>query len=131
VACHYHDAVDDLRKQEVRRLKHELPAEAVNDLKHTLWPFCKRSTELEAAERARVDTLLAYCGALRMAYDLREQLTTIFDTARSKADGLRRLAGRKERSEALRWLMEVAGHLAGSECERPSSVIKPAALSKG
>ena len=91
VACHCHDAVDDLRKQEVRRLKQELPAEVVIDLKHTLWPFRKRSTDLDPAERARLDTLLAYSPALRMAYTLREQLSTIFDTARSKADGLRRI----------------------------------------
>lgn len=91
VACHCHDAVDDLRKQEVRRLKQELPAEVVIDLKHTLWPFRKRSTDLDPTERARLDTLLAYSPALRMAYTLREQFSTIFDTARSKADGLRRI----------------------------------------
>ena len=91
VACHYHDAVDDLRKQEVRRLTHELPAAAASDLKHTLWPFRKRAADLDPVEQARLDTLLAYSPALRQAYRLREQLTTIFDTARSKADGLRRI----------------------------------------
>ena len=91
VACHYHDAVDDLRKQEVRRLKHELPAEAASDLKHTLWPFRKRAADLDLVEQARLDTLLAYSPALRKAYTLREQLATIFDTARSKTDGLRRI----------------------------------------
>jgi transposase len=91
VACHYHDAVDDLRKQEVRRLTHELPADAVSDLKHTLWPFRKRATDLDPVEQARLDTLLAHSPALRQAYSLREQLTTIFDTARSKVDGLRRI----------------------------------------
>lgn len=99
VACHYHDAVDELRKQEVRRLKHDLPAEAVTDLKHTLWPFRKRSTDLDPMERARLDTLLAYSPALRQAYRLREQLTTIFDTARSKADGLRRIRFWRQRVE--------------------------------
>jgi transposase len=91
VACHYHDAVDDLRKQEVRRLKHELPAAAATELKHTLWPFRKRSAALDPTERARLDRLLAYSPALRQAYTLREQLTSIFDTARSKTDGLRRI----------------------------------------
>ena len=99
VACHYHDAVDDLRKQEVRRLKHDLPAETVADLKHTLWPFRKRSTDLDPAERARLDTLLTYAPALHQAYRLREQLTTIFDTARSKADGLRRIRFWRQRVE--------------------------------
>jgi transposase len=99
VACHYHDAVDDLRKQEVRRLKHDLPAAAVSDLKHTLWPFRKRATDLDPAERARLDTLLAFSPALRMAYTLREQRTTLFETARSKADGLRRIRFWRRRVE--------------------------------
>jgi transposase len=91
VARHYRDSVDSLRKQEVRRLQKELPKAARDELKHTLWPFRKRATDLDDAEQARLDTLLAYSPALRQAYTLREELTTIFDTARSKADGLRRL----------------------------------------
>ena len=91
VARHYRDAVDELRKQEVRRLKKELPKEAHDDLKRTLWPFRKRSADLDAVEQERLSTLLAYSPALQQAYSLREELTTIFDTARSKADGLRRI----------------------------------------
>lgn len=91
VARHYRDGVDALRKQEVKRLKQELPTEAAEDLKRTLWPFRKRSTDLDAAEQERLDGLLSYSPALRTAYTLREQLTTIFDTARSKKDGLRRM----------------------------------------
>jgi transposase len=91
VARHYRDAVDELRTQELRRLKQELPKEQHADLKQTLWPFRKRAADLEPPERERLDMLLAYSPALQQAYTLREQLTTIFDTARSKADGLRRI----------------------------------------
>lgn len=91
VARHYRDGVDSLRKQEVRRLKKELPKEAHSDLKHTLWPFRKRSADLDDAEQRRLEALLSYSPALRRAYTLREELTRIFDTARSKADGLRRI----------------------------------------
>ena len=91
VARHYRGAVDALRKQEVRRLRKELPPNAHADLKHTLWPFRKRANNLDEDEQARLDTLLAYSPALQQAYTLREELTTIFDTARSKADGLRRI----------------------------------------
>lgn len=91
VARHYRDGVDELRKQEVRRLNKELPKQAQPELKHTLWPFRKRSADLDDAEQTRLSALLAHSPALRMAYTLREQLTTIFDTARSKADGLRRI----------------------------------------
>jgi transposase len=91
VACHYRDAVDDLRKQEVRRLQKELPKAAQDNLKRTLWPFRKRAGDLDTAEQERLDALLAYSPALCQAYTLREELTVIFDTARSKADGLRRI----------------------------------------
>ena len=97
VACHYRDAVDTLRKQEVRRLKNVLPKDAADDLKHTLWPFRKRATDLDAVEYERLEALLAHSPALRQAYSLREELTTIFDTARSKADGLRRIGWWRQR----------------------------------
>jgi transposase len=109
IARHYRDAVDELRKQEVRRLKQELPKAEADGLKHTLWPFRKRSGTLDDADQERLDTLLAYSPQLRQAYTLREQLTTIFDTARSKADGLRRIRywrARVERS-GLRCLFGV------------------------
>ena len=99
VARHYRDAVDELRKQELRRLKKAVPTEASDELKHTLWPFRKRSTDLDAAEQGRLDVLLAYSPALGQAYTLREELTTIFDTARSKADGLRRIRFWRRRVE--------------------------------
>jgi transposase len=91
VARHYRDAVDELRKQELRRLKKELPKDAQEGLKHTLWPFRKRCSTLDAVEQERLDRLLSYSPELRLAYTLREELTRIFDTARSKADGLRRI----------------------------------------
>jgi transposase len=91
VARQYRNAVDELRKQEVQRLKKDLPKAAQDDLKQTLWPFRKRAADLEAEEQVRLDGLFAHSPLLKQAYILREQLTRIFDTARSKKDGLRRI----------------------------------------
>jgi len=91
VACHYRDAVDTLRKHELRRVRKELPDAAQDDLKQTLWPFRKRTADLTDAEQERLTSFLAYSPALQLAYTLREELSAIFDTARSKADGLRRI----------------------------------------
>jgi transposase len=99
VACHYRDAVDDLRLQEVRRLSKELPKEQFDDLKHTMWPFRKRKADLTPEEQSQVDALFAHSPAIKAAYTLREELTTIFDTARSKADGLRRIRFWRQRVE--------------------------------
>ena len=67
VARHYRDAVDDLRKQKVRRLKKELPKESHDDLKRTLWPLRKRSADLDARERERLAALFAHSPALLQA----------------------------------------------------------------
>jgi transposase len=91
VARQYRHAVDQLRKQEIRRLQKELPKAAQDDLKHTLWPFRKREADLDVEEQARLEGLFAHSPILQQAERLREQLTTIFDTARSKKDGLRRI----------------------------------------
>jgi transposase len=99
VARQYRTAVDTLRISEVRRLKKELPKEAHDALKHTLWPFRKREADLDDAEQQRLDGLLAYSPALAQAYRLREELTDIFDTARSKVDGLRRIRFWRQRVE--------------------------------
>src|SRR5436190_2046695 len=80
---HYRDGVDELRKQELRRLQKELPKAAQDDLKRTLWPFRKRADDLDAEEKERLEGVLVHSPALRHAYTLREKLTTIFDTARS------------------------------------------------
>jgi transposase len=97
IARHYREGVDALRRQEVKRLKQELPKETHKDLKHTLWPFRKRSGDLDDEEQVRLETLLAHSPALRQAYRLREQLTTIFDTARGRLEGLRRIGYWRER----------------------------------
>jgi transposase len=91
VARHYRDGVDQLRKQELRRLRATLPEEQQDELKHILWPSRKRPADLDEEEQAQLERFLVHSPALRQALRLREELTTIFDTARSKADGLRRI----------------------------------------
>jgi transposase len=91
VARHYRDGVDQLRKQEVRRLRATLPDEQQDELKHILWPSRKRPADLNDEEQVQLERFLVHSPALRQAITLREQLTTIFDTARGRADGLRRI----------------------------------------
>lgn len=99
VARHYRDGVATLRKQDVRRLRNDLPKEAQEHLKGTLWSFRKRAADVTEAEQVHLDRLLSYSPALQRAYTLREELTAIFDTARSKADGRRRIRWWRQRVE--------------------------------
>jgi transposase len=100
VAQHYRDGADTLRKQEIRRLRHELSAEDAKVLQKTVWPFRKRAADLDADEQERLDALFAHSPQLKMAYEFREQLTTIFDTARSKAAALRQIRAWRRQVEA-------------------------------
>jgi transposase len=99
VARHYRDAVDSLRKQEVKRLRKELPESQHSDLKEILWPLRKRAENLTDDEVLRLERVFALSPALEQACTLRDQLTRIFETARSKADGQRRIRFWRQRVE--------------------------------
>jgi transposase len=108
VATHYHDCADRLGKHQLKRLRKELPKEVADQLKYTMWPFRKPKAELEPDERGSLVLLFEQSPALKEAYELREALTTIFETARSKAAGLRQIK---------RWRKQVAA--SGLRCFEP------------
>ena len=79
VARAYRDGLDDLRKQELRRLKKELPATQYQQLKGSLWALRKKPVDLTPEERRTLRLLFRYSPQLKQAYDLQQQLTEIFD----------------------------------------------------
>ena len=79
VARAYRDGLDDLRKQELKRLKEELPATDYKQLKGNLWAVRKKPADLTAEERRCLRFLFRYSPKLKLAYELQQQLTTIFD----------------------------------------------------
>jgi transposase len=91
VARHYRHAVDTIRKAEVRRLRQELPAAERDQLKGALWLVRRNPDDLDADDRQQLTWLLAQSPTLTQAYTLQQELTHIFASARSKADGLRRI----------------------------------------
>ena len=91
VAKLYRAGADRLRTQELRRLKQELPKEDYAKLKGTMWPFRKRAADLEVAEQEVLTRLFADTPALQQAYELREQLTSIFDAPLSTDAALQQL----------------------------------------
>lgn len=102
VTRYYHSAVDDLRKQELHRLKKELPSEEYQLLKGSMWAFRKRPTDLRPEERKVLRKLLEYSSNLKQAYDLRQQLTAIFEQDISKKVAQRKIQAwirRVEQSE--------------------------------
>ena len=84
VTCHYHQAADKLRQQELQRLKKSLPPAEYHLLKGSMWAFRKKPNELKPEERRVLRKLFQHAPQLKRAYHLREQLTTIFEHAPSK-----------------------------------------------
>jgi transposase len=79
VAKKYRDGADKLRKQELKRLKTELPADEYETIKGAMWPFRKNQAALKPHETELLERLFAYSPSLKLAYDFREKLTAIFE----------------------------------------------------
>lgn len=79
VARAYRDGLDDLRKQELKRLKAELPTSDYRQLKGSLWALRKKPADLTVEEKRCLRLLFRYSPNLKQAYDLQQQLTAIFD----------------------------------------------------
>ena len=91
VAQKYHDAADKLRKKELKRLKEELPEAQYQELKSSMWAFRKKPADLTEAETAVLARLLEYSPLLRLAYDLRQKLTVIFEQNLTKAEATQKI----------------------------------------
>ena len=92
VAQHYRADFDDLRKQELKRLKKVLPQATYDqDCKGTIWLLRKNHANLDENERIRLRRLLLHSPLLHQAYTFREELTAIFNQSQSKEEGQRRL----------------------------------------
>lgn len=91
VAKLYREAVDKLRKRELRQLKKTLSPEQYRTLKGSLWAFRKNAADLEPDQEAVLSRLFGYSPTLKVAYELREALTDIFDQAPAKNEAKRQL----------------------------------------
>lgn len=92
VAQQYRDDFDELRKQEFKRLKKALPQATYDqDCKGTLWLLRKNHKDLDNQERVRLRRLFLHAPQLHQAYTLREELTALFNSVQSRAEGERRL----------------------------------------
>lgn len=86
VAKKYRDCADKLRRQELKRLKTELPEQEYKSLKGVMWPFRKHKVDLTEPEVELLDRLFSYSPSLKLAYDFREKLTAIFEQDLSKTE---------------------------------------------
>ena len=102
VAQNYRADFDTLRKQELRRLRQQLPEETYKEVAHGMyWVLRHNHANLNEDDKVRLRTLFLYTPKLHQAYTLREELTAIFNMSLDLAGGRRRLkkwAAKVERS---------------------------------
>jgi transposase len=91
VAQPYHAAADALRIQTRKPLQKTLSADEYAQLKGSMWAFRKKPSDLTRKEKRVLNRLFAYAPDLKQAYNLREQLTGIFDRHLSYAEAQKQI----------------------------------------
>jgi transposase len=85
VARAYRDCADTVRKKELKRLKRALPTAEYAEIKGAMWPFRKRPADLEPQEWELLERVFTLSPKLEEAYNLREDLTELFERDDTKA----------------------------------------------
>jgi transposase len=85
VARAYRDCADTVRKKEIQRLKSALPPAEYAEIKGAMWPFRKRPADLEPQEGELLERVFTLSPTLEEAYNLREDLTELFERDYTKA----------------------------------------------
>ena len=101
VAKGYRHCADQVRQRELKRLRQELPKTEYQSLKGAMWAFRKGPETLKASEQELLERLFCYSPELQQAYNLREELTEIFEGKDSKEgakDGIDAWCKRVQRS---------------------------------
>jgi len=91
VAKNYRECVDKVRKRECRRLKKELPKTEYEEVEGVMWIVRKNNEDLTSDEREKLNRLFEYAPELKLAYTLREELTSIFEIQMTKEVAKKRL----------------------------------------
>src|SRR5512135_1642391 len=89
----YHDSVDQLRKQALKRLQQELPEAEYEPLKGLMWLVRQDWTGLSEADQNRLLPLFDHSPALKPAYCLRQVLRGIFNSPFTKARAIDAIEG--------------------------------------
>jgi len=103
VALNYRAGFDSLRKQELRRLRREMPEPTYRAVVHGMhWLLRHNHAHLDEADKVRLRTLFQHAPQLHQAYTLREELTALFNQPLDPLSGQHRLekwAAKVERSD--------------------------------
>jgi transposase len=91
VAKKYRACLDELRKQEIQKLKNDLPKEDYKKLQGAMWAMRKDEEELTDKEKEVRNSLFNYSPNLQKGYELSQKLTNIFNEDNTKAEGIKKM----------------------------------------
>lgn len=100
VAKLYRKGLDALRKQEIKRLKRELSAEEYKQLQGVMWALRKREAHVTEEDKDLLERLFVHSPQLKVAYDLCNALTGVFDKHMTK---------KRAKSQLKNWIKRVRG----------------------
>jgi len=98
VAKLYRKGLDTLRKHELQRLKQELSAEEYKQLQGVMWALRKREDHLTDEDKDLLARLFVHAPLLKVAYELCNALTGIFE---------KRIGKRRAKSQLTDWIARV------------------------
>jgi len=84
----------------LKRLKAELSETEYARLKGAMWPFRKNKADLLPHQAELLDRLFQYTPSLKLAYDLREALTAIFEQDLTKAEATQSIQAWRKQVQA-------------------------------
>ena len=126
VAKLYRDGLDNIRKKEMKRLKEELPEEEYKKLKNVMWILRKSVSDLSDDEKQTLKLIFQYFPDLKLAYELRNDLTKIFDSDITPGQAKRKIKGWMERvrnsgltcfnsflKTVSKWMTEITNYFIG------------------
>lgn len=91
VAKKYRDAIESVRKKEMKRLNEELSKEEYQKLKNVMWLLRKKYNELDNEEKETLNLLFKYSPLIKKAYHFRNKLTKIFNQKVSQKQAKRKI----------------------------------------
>ena len=91
VAKNYRDAIETVRKKEMKRLKEELSVDEYKKLKNIMWILRKKYSELSDKEKETLNLLFKYSPLMKKAYNFRNKLTKIFNQSLTQKQAKRKI----------------------------------------
>ena len=91
VAKNYRDAIETIRKKEMKRLKEELSEDEYKKLKNIMWILRKKHNELSDEEKETLNLLFKYSPLIKKAYNFRNKLTKIFNQPLTQKQAKRKI----------------------------------------